>query len=245
MGFIDNVLFKIIRERRNEKEAVNRDLLDLLMYTKDEETGHQMTDVQLKDEAVILFLAGHETSANALAFAVYMIEKHQKVKGKLLEEIKGVFNGDDLDLSLVPKMQYLQQVIDEVLRMFPPAWVVGRRSLGPDTLSGVDIEAKQNVLVSAFSVHRDKRFWENPDEFDPDRFTPEKKKTYHNYQYFPFGGGPRMCIGNNFAYLEMKILLSLIYKNFELEVLTETLELNPRLTLRPKDGIQLRLKNKA
>jgi cytochrome P450 len=121
---------------------------------------------------------------------------------------------------------------------------LGRRSKKEDILNGRKIKAKQNLLVSAYSVHRDKRYWDNPEQFDPERFTPEKKKKYHSYQYFPFGGGPRQCIGNNFAYLEMKILLSLIYKNFEIEVLSEELELSPRLTLRPTDGIRIKLENK-
>ena len=214
------------------------------MYTKDEETGHSMSDLQLKDEAAIMFLAGHETSANALAFAVYLIENHPEVKEKLLQEVERSFNGNDLDLSKIYAMPYLQQVIDEVLRLFPPAWVLGRRSIDEDIVSDQVIKGGQNFLVSAFSIHRDPRLWHSPEEFNPERFTPENKKKYHNYQYFPFGGGPRQCIGNNFAYIEMKILLSLIYKNFNIEVLTKELELNPRLTLRPKDGIRIKLQNK-
>ena len=244
MEFIDNSMYRIIKERRQQKEVTKKDLLDLLMYTKDEETGHQMSDLQLKDEAVILFLAGHETSANALAFAIYEIERHPEVRKKLLSEIETSFEGDNLNMANLYGMSYSQQVIDEVLRLYPPAWVLGRRSKEEDELSGHKIKGKQNVLVSAFSIHRDKRYWDNPLQFDPERFTKEKKKEYHNYQYFPFGGGPRQCIGNNFAYLEMKILLSLIYKNFDIEVLTKELELSPRLTLRPTDGIKIKLKNK-
>lgn len=244
MDFIDDIMYRIIKERRQQSEVTKKDLLDLLMYTEDEETGHCMTDLQLKDEAVILFLAGHETSANALAFAIYQIENHTEVKQKMLAEIETVFKDGELDLSAAARMPYMQQIIDETLRLYPPAWVLGRRSIGPDELSNTKINGKQNVLVSVYSIHRDERYWDDPEAFIPERFTPEKKKSYHNYQYFPFGGGPRLCIGNTFALMEMKILLSLIFKNFEIDVLTKQLELSPRLTLRPEDGIQIRVKNK-
>lgn len=244
MKVIDDVLHNIINKRRKHKEAVHKDLLDMLMYTYDEETGDRMTNQQLRDEIIIMFLAGHETSANALAFTFYLLENNPDEKEKFLEEIEHAFTNNELDLSKIGSLTYTKQIINESLRLYPPAWIIGRRSLEEDQLSQNKIDQKQNLLFCPYFIHRDERYWENPELFNPERFSKESERKMHNFQFFPFGGGPRLCVGNNFAYMEMTIILAILYKNYNFFILNKGLELLPRLTLRPKGGIPIKVEMK-
>lgn len=241
---IDEIIFRIIKERRKEKEAKRFDLLDMLMHTYDEESGARMTDQQLRDEAIILFLAGHETSANALSFAFHELESHPEEREALMKESSSAMKDGQLDLSKLRQLTYTKQIIDETLRMYPPAWVIGRKSKETDELNGKTIDKGQNLLFSPYFLHRDPRFWEEPNSFKPSRFTKEKVVQQHNYQFVPFGGGPRLCVGNNFAYMEIQIVLSLIYQHFNIELLEKNLELKPALTLRPKKGVPIKVSKK-
>ncbi len=226
---LNEVVNTIISNRRQSKTR-HDDLLDMFMYAEDEDTQETMSDSQLRDEVMTIFLAGHETTANALTWALYILNKHQNKQAQLLEDLKS----NDWSYNT----PYLNLVIKETLRLFPPAWAVGRRALENDEIGGVEVPAKSNITICAYQVHRDPELWDQPDVFMPERF--EYEKEYHKFQYFPFGGGPRFCIGNNFAQLEMQIILSQFLRQFEYDCSKE-IEKEPMITLRPKGGLSAQL----
>jgi cytochrome P450 len=234
---LDDIIYKIIADRRLHPEA-DDDLLAMLMNARDEDTGEGMTDLQLRDEILTLFLAGHETSATSLCWILILLSQHPDQMARAKAEVQEAL-GDRLpNLEDLAKMPYLRRVIDEALRLYPPAWIVGRKALEDDTVFGFAVPKGHNVIVSTYLIHRHPDFWENPDGFDPDRFLPERANPdQHKYAYFPFGGGPRMCIGNSFALMEMAILLAMILQRFTPRAGKESWELNPMVTLRPKGAV--------
>jgi cytochrome P450 len=252
---LDETISEIINQRRNATFGRHRlaagdagkfdDLLTMLMEVEDADTRERMTDKQLRDEVLTIFIAGHETTANSLAFTLYLLAKNPEAKKLLQKEINEVFNAEEMTFEKLQKLEYTTMVIKESMRLYPPAWMIPREAAKDDLIGGYQIKKGDKVLSSPYAMQRSPRYWKNPEEFIPERFTAEKIKDMPRYAYFPFGGGARMCVGNNFAMMEMQIVLAKICKQFDC-VLPENfeLELLPLITLRPKEGIPLILQKR-
>jgi cytochrome P450 len=238
---IDEIALRLIAERRAYGEE-RTDLLGLLMSAQDEATGEKMNDAQLKDELLTLVLAGHETTANALSFAFHLLAHHPEVEQKLLAEIAQTLGDRTPQLSDLPKMPYTKQVIEESMRLYPPAWVIEREAIEDDVVFDYRIHKNNVVAVFPWLLHQHPKYWQDPQKFDPDRFRPELTETRPKYVYMPFGGGPRMCIGNAFAMMEMQLLLPMIVRRHRfVEDQGFSLALDPTITLRAKSGVSVRI----
>lgn len=244
---LDEVVFRIIAARRAEGSPDGRhDLLAMLMQTEDADTGEKMTDAQLRDEVMTLFLAGHETTAGALTFLFFVFSQHPGVEASVRTELAGALQGRDLKISDLAKLPYTQRVIDETLRLYPPVWLFTRQAYREDVVLGHRLPPKAIITVCPYSLHRDSRFWSEPERFDPDRFLPENVQKRPRLAYVPFGGGQRLCIGNQFALLEMVLVLSRVLAKFHLKVEPgQTLELQPMITIRAKHGLRVRLEPRS
>jgi len=242
MRTFDSLIQRTIDDRR--KEGPKDDLLSMLLEARDEETGEAMSDKLLRDELITMVSAGHETTANALSFALYLLSKHPEWMRAVRAEADSVL-GDHLpDFTDTKKLTTTSMVMDEAMRLFPPVWVFERRALERDRVGEYEIPKDATVAVSPFVLHRSPALWDNPEGFDPMHFSPEAKETRHKYAYMPFGGGPRTCIGNVFALTEATIVLAMIVRRFRLDVLPgHKLELDPMVTLRPKGGLPMQLCN--
>lgn len=246
---IDRVLYKIIAQRRASgarTDESKQDLLGILLDARDED-GAKMDDRQLRDEAVTLFLAGHETTALALAHTFYLLSKHPDVERKLLAEIDSVLGGKLATAEDVRRLTYTDQVLKESMRLFPPAWTTGREATEPIELGGYSIPKGAQLLVSQWVVHRDPRWFPNPEGFDPERWDAKRAAAVPKYAYFPFGGGPRVCIGNHFAMMEAALLLVTLLQRYRFELLPgQRLDLKPSVTLRQKgSGLKVRVSNRV
>jgi cytochrome P450 len=235
---LDEVLFELIRERRAEGDR--GDLLSRLLSARDEEEGHgPMTDRQARDEAMTLFLAGHETTSLALTWAWYLLSDHPEAEARLHEEVDRVL-GDRLPgASDVPALAHTRRVLAEAVRLYPPAWAMGRRALEDVEVGGGVVPRGATVVMSQYLIHRDPRWWRDPDRFDPDRWLePEGHRP--RFAYFPFGGGPRVCIGEDFAWTEGVILLATLARRWRLRLVPgHPVALAPRITLRPRHGMPM------
>ncbi|PPK96962.1 cytochrome P450 [Nonlabens xylanidelens] len=227
-----DLLLTIIKNRRlSDKEP--GDLLDMLLHSTYED-GTYMQDDQLVDEILVLFVAGHETTANALSFAAQLLAHHPETITKARLEL-GNLDTENL-MSGLMKMPYVKQCVEETLRLYPPAYVTDRVALESDECEDIAIEKGSIWLVSFYEMHRRKDLWDAPDQFDPDRFAPEKSKKYRDF-YFPFGAGPRMCVGNNFAMFEMMLVIARMLERFEITPVNGTVEYHPLITLKPKNAL--------
>ncbi len=236
---LDETIHQIINARRTDTGQYD-DLLTMLMEVEDADTRERMTDVQLRDEVLTIFLAGHETTANGMAFVLYHLARHPEVRERVAQEVKTVFNGGPLNYEGLMKLDYATRVIKESMRLFPPAWIMARVALKDEVMDGYQIKKGDTMVMSPYAVHHLARLWPDPEKFDPDRFLPERLKLMHKYAYFPFGGGARLCIGNNFAMMEMQIILAMIAPRFKFAIPENfKLELEPLVTLRPKGGLKL------
>jgi cytochrome P450 len=236
---LDAIVQRTIEERRRMQQKPN-DLLTLLMDARDDETGERMSDRQLRDEVMTIFLAGHETTANAMVWTLHLLSKHPEAARKLRAELRDVLGGRAATAADVPKLVYTTRVIKESLRLFPPAWIIGRRAIADDTLDGRLIPRGSLVFVSPWVTHRHPDFWDNPEGFDPDRFTPERFASIPRYAYAPFGAGPRICIGGGFAMLETAILLGTLAQSIRFDLIPgREPELDPSITLRPRGGLPM------
>ena len=237
---LDRVVGRMIEDRRRMTERPN-DLLTMLMEARDEETGEGMTDQQLRDEVLTIFLAGHETTANALAWTFYLLSKHPGVGRRLAAELASTLRGRAPDVADVGKLVYTNAVLKESMRLYPPAWIIGRRAVEPDVIDGYDIPRDSFVFVSPWITHRHPAFFPNPEGFDPDRFLPENAASIARNAYFPFGAGPRICIGQGFAMLEAALLLATLWQRFHLDLVSSHPVIpQPSITLRPRHGILAR-----
>ncbi len=240
--FSDKVIFDIIDKRRNDNSE-QQDLLSMLMYTVDEETGESMSAQQLRDEAITLFVAGQETTATALTWTFSLLMKHPEKLKILQEEIDSVLQGKAPDFKTLKELKYTQMVLEESMRIYPPAWVIARKVLKETQMCGYRMKKDAQLILNVYSLHRHTDHWENPEDFEPQRFNPQAKKERHKHAYIPFGAGQRMCIGNNFAMMEMKIALSMLLQNFEFSLPEDAVdvEAEPLVTLRPKGGLRLNI----
>jgi cytochrome P450 len=225
------IIKKIIEERKKSNQEHN-DLLDMLLATRYEDTGEPMDIEQLIDEITILFVAGHETTANALTFTAFLLAKHPEVQQKVFEEIQAV-EGEIVDIvEIISKLEYTRAVIDESLRLYPPAWITDRENLEDDTLGDYHIRKDTLIGVSFYELHRNPAYWEQSELFDPERFLGENKKKTAG-SYYPFGTGPRMCIGMGFAIYEMVLVISYLVKHYIFTTSQVNIQLNPLITLKP------------
>jgi cytochrome P450 len=242
---LDDLVFSIIGARRSARAGANGDgggdLLAMLMDSRDEETGEAMSDQQLRDEVMTLILAGHETTANALSFTWMLLSRSPHVWQKLRAEVEGALGNRTLVAEDLPKLKYTRMVIEEAMRLYPPAWMFGRLAIGEDFVRGFRIPPGSMVIMSPFFTHRHAGFWSNPEGFDPERFAPEASTHRHKYAYLPFGGGPRVCIGNGFAISEAQAILATVAQQYSVEVLARDVELEQMITLRPKGGMRARV----
>jgi cytochrome P450 len=231
------VVEQIIRERRG-RPAQHDDLLEMLLEARDEETGEGMTDQQVRDEVLTLLLAGHETTANALSWAFFLLAQHPHVEARLQEEYQRVLKGRSAVIEDLPQLPYTCMVIEETLRLYPPAWGLGRRALGNDEIGGYCIPKGAYVLLFPYVTHRHPAFWERPDAFEPERFTAGQVAGRPRFAYFPFGGGPRLCIGNQFALSEAQLILAMILSRYQLRLLPGAVVTpEPLVTLRPRGDL--------
>jgi cytochrome P450 len=233
---IEGVVGKVVADRKASSEE-KRDLLGMLMSARDEATGEAMSDKLLMEELLTLTLAGHETTANALAFTFYLLSSHPDIARRANDEVERALGGREPQLEDLAKMPFVKAIIEEALRLYPPAWVVERVALEEDVVNGYRIPKGGIVGVSAYMMHRNPRYFENPEGFDPDRWLkPDAARP--KLAYMPFGGGPRTCIGNAFAMMELQIIVPMLLQRFQLSLSPGfKLELDPSVTLRPKSGI--------
>lgn len=227
------ILGSFIAERRNDTTQ-HGDLLDLLLATRYEDTGAPMSTKQLIDEITILFVAGHETTANALTFTIFLLAKHPEICQRVYEEICRVEAETDVVLERLKLLDYTRACIDESMRLYPPAWITDRENIEDDTVTDYHIKKDTLVGVSFYEIHRNPKYWEQPDVFDPTRFLGENKKKTTGC-YFPFGAGPRMCIGMGFAIYEMLLAVSYLVKKYTFSTTQDTVQLKPLITLKPVD----------
>jgi len=239
-GLLDRVVLDLIAVRRLDRTPKD-DLLSLLLAAQDEETGVGMTDEQLKDEALTLLTAGHETAGAALSWTWYLLGQNAKVQEDVYDEVKGRLQGRSPTLQDLGELPLTRAVFEESLRLYPPAWGQPREALEDDEINGFPIPAKGTVTLNQWVTHRHPDFWADPEDFRPERFLPGHPER-PKFAYFPFGGGPRVCIGNTFAMLEGPLVLATIIQNFRVELLPDCLVVpDPTFTLRPKYGVQVRL----
>ncbi|WP_297690602.1 cytochrome P450 [uncultured Eudoraea sp.] len=225
-----NILNSIIEERITSGEQKD-DLLDMLLNATYED-GKHMPRRQLIDEVLILFTAGHETTANALSFALHLLAKHPDIQNKVLKEVENTDLDSDDIMQCLSELTYTKQCIEEALRLYPPAYVIDRTAISDDIVKGQSFTKGSLVLMSIYELHRSSAFWDAPEEFNPDRFDISLKRDYSNY-YYPFGAGPRMCVGNNFAMYEMIITIAQIIKKFQISTDLKAVEVNPLISLKP------------
>jgi cytochrome P450 len=227
------VVARVIAERRKRLEDKG-DLLSMFMLARDEETGEQMDDVHLENEVLTMMLAGHETTATALAWVWVLLEQHPGPEKLLHEELASVLGGRLPTADDVPRLVYTRRVLDEALRLYPPVYVLSRKVVEDDTVCGYQVLGGSSLDFSPYVTHRLPEFWPEPDRFDPDRFTPEKVAARPRYAYFPFLGGPRQCIGNSFALMEGTLILATLAQRYRPRMVAGyTPRPEPLITLRP------------
>ena len=237
---LDGVVGAIIENRRKSEED-RGDLLSMLMLAEDD-SGERMTDKQLRDEVMTLFLAGHETTANALSWTFWLLSLNPEVEHELAEELARVLGGRPPTTSDLPALPYVECVLKESMRLYPPAWVVGREAIAECEVGGYRMAAGTTALMSQWIVHRDPRYHEDPERFDPDRWTAQYEKALPRFAYFPFGGGPRQCIGASFAMTEAHLILATVAQRFKMELASgQRVEPYASITLRPEKGIRMTL----
>jgi cytochrome P450 len=237
---LDQTIYGLIRERRKSGED-SGDLLSMLLLSHDEEAdGEGMTDTQVRDEALTLFLAGHETTANALTWTWYLLSQNPECEARLHQEIDSVLEGRVPQISDLPQLRYAEMVFAEAMRLYPPAWAIGRMSKEPFELGGVHIGAKSICILSPYVMQRNARWFPNPERFDPERWTPEAREARPKFSYFPFGGGARVCIGERFAWMEGVLLLTTLAQKWRLRLAAgQRVEPLPLITLRTRYGMRM------
>jgi len=242
---LDEIIFRLIDERR--KSGRDRgDLLSMLLLAQDTEgDGGQMTDEQLRDEAMTIFLAGHETTANALTWTWYLLSQNPEVEAKLHKEIDEVVAARMPRLEDVERLRYTEMVLAESMRLYPPAWALGRLATGDCEVAGYAVPRKSLVLMSQYVIHHDPRFFPEPLRYDPERWTAEARESRPQFSYFPFGGGPRRCIGEGFAWMEGILLLATLAAQWQPRLVPHhPVVLKPVMTLRPKYGMRMTLRRR-
>ena len=237
---LDGIVYRMIERRRRDPKGTHElpariDLLQMLLDARDADTGEGMSDRELRDEVATIFTAGHETTANALGWTFHLLAEHPAVEDELRAELSRVLGGRAPGLEDLKKLPYMHQVIEESLRLYPPAWGLERRAVGPDVVMGHPIGAGTNIVLCPWTTHRHPAFWRDPERFDPTRFSTENSAGRRRYAYYPFGGGPRLCIGREFALMELQLVLPVLLQAFRFApVPGQRVELLPQITLRSR-----------
>jgi len=237
---LNNIINGIIRERRASNQP-RGDLLDTLLQVRDSE-GRPMSDAQLRDEVMTLFLAGHETTAIALSWTCFLLAENPRIEAKLVEELRTVLGDREPTADDVPLLRYTEMILKESMRLYPAVWGIGRRALTDCEIGGYRVAAGTNVFIFQSLTQRDRRFFPNPDGFDPERWRedPVRSGKIPRFAYFPFGGGPRVCVGASFAMLEATLLLAMVQQRFQLRLVPgHAVQPVASVTLRPKHGIRV------
>ena len=238
---VDQVILGIIEARRRQPNDASDDLLSLLIRARDEDGG-TMTDAQVRDEAVTLFLAGHETTALALTYSLYLLATHPERQTRVADELDRVLGGRTPGLGDLENLAFTEAVLLESMRLYPPAWVMARQALTDVEIGGYHFRKGAELVMSPWVLHRDPKSFDHPDDFQPERWENDLARRLPKFAYFPFGGGARVCIGNRFAMMEDKLVLAVALQRFRFEVVPETkLTLFPSVTLRPRHGVRLKL----
>ncbi len=239
---LDATIFRLIAQRRADGRD-HGDLLSMLLAAEDADNPQKrLTDAEIRDQAMTLFLAGHETTANALAWTWHLLAQHEAVRERMKAEIDAVLGPERLPgLEDAARLPFTTAVLSESMRLYPPVWVVGRRALEDVTIGDVAVPRRTIVLMSQFIIHQDPRYWPQADEFRPERWLdPKAEEARPKFAYFPFGGGARICIGDAFAWTEGVLLLAVMARRWKLEpVPGHPVEINPTVTLRPKHGLKM------
>jgi cytochrome P450 len=242
MKVVDDVVLGIIAERRRSRQDAG-DLLGMLMAATDETGEIHMSDRELRDEVATLVLAGHETTAQTLTWTFMLLSRHPEVERRVLAEIRQVCGERAPSMQDLPALEYTSRVIDESMRLYPPAWMIERQALVDLELDGYFIPARTLIAISPWTLHRHPDHWRNPEGFDPDRFLPEHVAARPRYTYLPFGGGPRQCIGVNFALYEAKLVLATLLQRYSAELIPgQDLGIEAAVTLRPAHGMKMWLR---
>lgn len=235
---LDRLVYRMIEQRRRAGAVARDDVLSLLLRARDED-GSRMTDRQLRDEVMTLFLAGHETTAIALAWTCYLLALHPEVERTLLAELRAALGGRPPSVADLPRLAYTANVVAEALRLYPPAWALARETIRPIEVGGRVVPRGAICLTSPWVIQRDPRCFARPEVFDPGRWSDGLARRLPKFAYFPFGGGPRLCIGHTFALQELALVLAAVAQRCRLELLPDqTVTPWPSVTLRPKEGIR-------
>ena len=241
---LDKTVFKMIAEHR-QRGTDNGDLLSMMLFGEDREGGAPMGDAQVRDEAMTILLAGHETVGNALTWTWYLLSQNPEAEKKLHEELDRVLGGRPPHLNDIANLRYTEMVFAESMRLLPPAWALGYIAIRDTKIGGYDVPKGSVVNMIQYVMHRDRRYWEDPEKFIPERFTPEAKAARPRFAYFPFGGGPRQCIGEPFAWMEGVLVLASLARRWAARPAAGyKLELFPSITLRPKRGLAMVLRER-
>jgi cytochrome P450 len=242
---LDRIIYRLIEERRASRSDMG-DLLSMLILAQDEEAGTGgMTDQQVRDEALTLFLAGHETTANALTWAWYLLSQNPEAEAEFHRELDAVLGSRAPAFDDVNRLPYTRGVFGESLRLFPPAWALGRMAIRDVLLGGYTVPKGSIVLTSPYVTHRDRRFWHDPTAFRPQRFSPAEEAQRLKFTYYPFGGGSRVCIGERFAWMEGTLALAAIGQRWKLRLTPgQAVEPTAQITLRPKFGLKMRIETR-
>jgi len=233
----DGILLDYIKRRR--EEAPGHDLLQILMDARYSD-GEGMSDGLVLSESMQLLVAGHETSSNALSWLLYLLSSRPDCLERLRQEFDSVLGGRLLSYSDVPKFEFAAQVIQEALRLYPPFWMVDRMALADDRAGDLAIARGSTVVVFVYGAHHSLQYWENPESFDPERFTKANEKLHRPFTYLPFGAGPRGCIGGNYAMLQILMILSVLLRKYDMQLVPgQTIEARPMVILRPEHGIRM------
>lgn len=242
LATLDHTVYGLVAERKASQQTDEEkgDLLDMLIAARDEETGTGMTDGELRNEVALLMFAGHETTATTLTWTFYLLSQHPAVEAKLHAELARVLGGRTPTLADLPNLPYNRMVIEETMRLYPPAWGLSRQSVGEDIIGGYRLPAKASITLPIMTLHYDPRWWENPETFDPERFTPARSADRHKFAYLPFGAGPRQCIGNHFALLEAQLVLATVAQRYQLRLRPgHPVQPDPVFVLRTSHGLPM------
>ena len=242
---LDAIVYRMLAERRRSTED-RGDLLSILLHAQDADDGSRMTDTQVRDEVMTLFIAGHETTAVALSWIWYLLSHHPEVDARLAEELRAVLEGRPPTAADLPRLTYAEMVVTEAMRLYPPAYALGRQAITRTEVAGHPIPARVIVIVPTWVVHRDARWFPDPDAFRPERWADGAARQLPRFAYLPFGGGPRQCIGSSFAMMEAVLLLATIAQHFRLTLLPgQAVTPTPYVTLRPEPGMRMLLTRRA
>ncbi len=242
---LDDVVYSMIRERR--ASGVDRgDMLGMLLATRDADDHTALSDREVRDQAMTIMLAGHETTANALAWTFYLLARNPDVRARVEREVDAVLGDRSATVEDLPSLPLTLQTLKEAMRLYPPAYVLGRAANRDVTVGGAEVSRGQVVLVNVAGIHRRPEAFADPERFDPDRFTPEREKKLPALSYMPFGAGPRVCIGNHFALMEGHLILATLVRRLRFDLVSDAVIVpEPLVTLRPKGGVRVRVSERA